>query len=316
MKKLLFFVNPKAGQGTQGFNLVALLQEFAAAGYRTEVYLTQRPGDLTEVIAREGWKYDLIVSSGGDGTLNETTSGLMQLPEDRRPLLGYIPRGTVNDVSFNLGLSKQPLKAVRDILSGNPLQMDVGRCNDRWFNYVAAFGMFTDVSYRTPQEEKRILGRLAYFLDGAKRLSDIRRIRVRLRVNGQELEETVLVGLVTSTTSVGGFRVGNENDVDYSDGLFEVLLVRELNTPARLQAAVSGLLRRDFSGDCFYFCKASHAEFYFDTPEDWTTDGEHAGCFDRVFVDNFHRAVTIQIPGDKGRGHSGRQLIPAVEKKA
>ena len=101
------------------------------------------PDELMEnFIGITSYLRDTIIAAGGDGTLNETTSGLMRLPEEKRPPVGYIPRGTVNDVSHNLGLSKQPRQAAKDIVAGRPFPLDVGSFNDRWFNYVAAFGIF------------------------------------------------------------------------------------------------------------------------------------------------------------------------------
>lgn len=305
MKRMLFFVNPNAGQGAAGFELLPIVQEFSLGGYRVEVYPTQGPRELTEVVAREGWKYDMIVVTGGDGTLNEATSGLMQLPEEKRPLLGYIPRGTVNDVSRTLGISRVPKTAAHDIIAGRTLAMDVGAFNDRWFNYVAGFGLFTDVSYRTPQEDKRALGRLAYLLDGVKSLTEIRPIPVRMKVNGGVMEENVLLGLVTSTSSVGGFRIKGEMDADLGDGLFEILLVRYMESLTALKDVAAGLARGDFSGELFYTCKASHVEFYFDTPVDWTLDGEHGGCVDRVFINNHRCAQKLRIPAGKKQKSTG-----------
>lgn len=309
MKRMLFFVNPNAGQGSSGLELLPIIQEFALGGYRVEVYPTQGPRELTDVVAREGWKYEMIVATGGDGTLNEATCGLMQLPEEKRPLLGYIPRGTVNDVSRTLGISRVPTVAARDIVAGETFAMDVGSFNDRWFNYVAAFGLFADVSYRTSQEDKKALGRLAYLLDGVKSLTEIRPIRVRIRVNGKTLEENVLLGLVTSTTSVGGFRIRGEMDADLGDGLFEVLLVRDIQNLTQLKDVAAALTKGDFSGDRFYFCKASHVEFYFDTPVDWTLDGEHGGCTDRVFIDNHRCAQKIRIPAENKMKHTGQKFL-------
>lgn len=310
MKRMLFFVNPNAGQVAAGFELLPIIQEFAQGGYRVEVYPTQRPRDLTDTVAREGWKYDMIVVTGGDGTLNEATSGLMQLPEEKRPLLGYIPRGTVNDVSRTLGLSRVPKIAAQDIISGLTFPMDVGSFNDSWFNYVAAFGAFTGVAYRTSSEDKKVLGRLAYLLDGVKSLTEIRPIRVRMKANGKTVEEEVLLGLVTSTTSVGGFRIRGEQNTDLGDGLFEILLVRHIDSLVALKDVAAALARGDFSGDLFYSCKASHAEFYFDTPVDWTLDGEHGGCTDRAFIDNYRRAQKIRIPGEKKQKHTGLLHLP------
>ena len=297
-KKLLFFVNPKSGHGSKGFDLMGILEKFSMADYRVEMHPTRFAGDLKQTLAQEGSGYDMVVASGGDGTLNEASSGLMAIAPDRRPVLGYIPKGTVNDVSYNLGLSKDPLKAAEDIVTGVPFTMDVGRFNENWFNYVAAFGLFTDVSYRTSQNNKRILGRLAYLLDGVKSLKDIRGIRVKLTVDGETREEEVLLGLVTSTLSVGGFHLMDAENVALNDGLFEVLLVRKMGSMKTLKNVIAALRKRDFSGESFFFCKTGHVKFAFDTPVDWTLDGEYGGTVSEAVIDNCHDAVTIQVPAN------------------
>ena len=296
MKKLLFFVNPMAGTGTVRAGLMDILQEFAAAGYEITVHPTQGPRELSRVIAERGDRYDLIVVSGGDGTLNETTAGLMCLPPERRRPIGYIPAGTVNDVASTLRLKRNPLRAARDIVTGEPFPLDVGRFGDRWFNYVAAFGLFTDVSYRTPQQGKQILGRLAYLLDGAKSLVGIRSIPVTMRLDGETVEENVLAGLVTSTTSVGGFRMKNKVGVSLNDGVFEVLLVRDIKSLADFNDAVSALLRGELERDTFVFRRASHVEFTFPQPTDWTVDGEYGGTVTEAVIDNHRAAVQIIVP--------------------
>ena len=296
MKKLLFFINPNAGQCEIREALMDVTQTFAAAGYRITLHPTQAPGELTEVIAREGADYDVVVSAGGDGTLNETTRGLMALPAEQRPVIGYLPGGTVNDVARTLGLSRSARKAAEQVVTGQPCAIDVGSFNQRYFNYVAAFGAFTDVSYRTSQEDKRMLGRLAYLLDGTKSLAEIHPIEVEITVGGETRQESVLLGLVTSTTSVGGFTVKGVEDVRLDDGLFEVLLVREIRTAKNLSNVVSGLLKRDFSGEEFFFTKASHVEFRFPKKTNWTLDGEFGGSVEHVTIENHRQAVSILVP--------------------
>ncbi len=299
MKDLLFFVNPNAGQGGIRESLLDVAREFSAAGCRITLHPTRGPGDLTEVVKREGENYDIIVATGGDGTLNETTAGMMSLPAEKRPVIGYIPGGTANDVATTLGLSKQPLQAAKDIVNGTPCAIDVGRFNDGWFNYVAAFGAFTDVAYRTSQEGKRLLGRLAYFLDGTKSLAEIHPVDVEITVNGETRQERVLVGLVTSTTSVGGFSMKNLSDVRLDDGYFEVLLIREFKRVQSLSNVVAGLLKQDFSAEEFFFTKASHVEFRFPQPTDWTLDGEFGGSVTEAVIDNHCKAVSILVPPEQ-----------------
>ena len=228
-KKLLFFVNPKAGHSEIRGSLMQVIQIFTAGGYEVTVHPTSAPRDLTRQIEKRAADFDLVVCTGGDGTLNEAVSGLMQLPPSARPPLGYIPGGTVNDVARTLGLSMDPILAAQDIVTGREFPIDVGAFGEnRWFVYVAAFGLFTGVSYQTPQEDKQVLGRLAYFLHGVKALGEDKPIRARVEFDAQALELDVLDGLVCSTTSVGGVLALDSLGISLNDGQSELLLVRDI----------------------------------------------------------------------------------------
>lgn len=296
-KKLLFFLNPKAGQLELRVHFLEMIDIFTAGGYDVTVHPTQSPRDLTEYLAREGSGYDLVVCAGGDGTLNEAVSGLMTM--EHRPVLGYIPGGTCNDVAATLGLSRDPVEAARGILAGTPRAIDIGAFgDDRWFTYVAGFGAFTDVAYETRQQEKRVLGRLAYLLQGAKSLSEIKPISMRMEVEGQVIEDEVLLGLVCSTTSVGGFRASAESmkDVHLDDGLSEVIVAKKITNLQDLNALGTLLIKRQFDPKFFYTFQTDHVEFSFPAPVKWTLDGEFGGARDQVVIRNCPRAVEIMVP--------------------
>lgn len=297
MKKLLFFVNPNAGHAEIRTVLMEVLEIFSRGGYEVSVYLTAGPRDLTQQIAARGAGYDLIVCTGGDGTLNEAVSGLMALPQDQRPTLGYIPGGTVNDVAATLGLSKDPVKAARDIIDGQRFPLDIGTFGkDRFFTYVAAFGIFTDVPYETPQEDKRIFGRLAYLMNGAGALGRLKPTHVRVFYDDHSEEADVLVGLVTSTTSVGGFKATRDLGISLNDGLYEMVLVRATKNLAEFNLAAKRALRLDFDNDSFITAQTGALRFEFDEPVAWTVDGEFGGSVREVDIRNESRAIDILVP--------------------
>ena len=296
-KKLLFFINPNAGHAEIRATLMDVLTVFTRAGYEPTVHMTAHPHDITEQIAARGAQYDLLVCTGGDGTLNEAVSGLMALPAGQRPPLGYIPGGTVNDVASTLGLSKDTLRAANEIVTGRPFPMDIGAFGrDRYFAYVAAFGIFTDVPYETPQADKRVWGRLAYIMNGAGALGRLKSTHVRVTYGGKTDEADVLVGLVTSTTSVGGFKATKDLGISLNDGLYEMVLVRDTKNLAEFNLAASRALRMEFDNDSFIFARAAELRFEFDTPTAWTVDGEFGGSVTDVTISNNHRAIDIIVP--------------------
>ena len=297
MKRLLFFINPHAGHAEIRASLMEVLEIFSVAGYETTVHMTAGPRDITAQIAARGTQYDLIVCTGGDGTLNEAVSGLMALPYEKRPPLGYIPGGTVNDVAATLGLSKDPIHAARDIVAGRLYPLDIGSFGpDRYFTYVAAFGIFTDVPYETPQEDKRIWGRLAYIMNGAGALGRLKDTHVRVWYDDHMEEADVLVGLVTSTTSVGGFKATRDIGISLNDGLYEMVLVRATKTLAEFNLAATRALRMEFDNDSFISAQTGALRFEFDEPVAWTVDGEFGGSVTEVEIHNEHRAIDIVVP--------------------
>lgn len=294
MKRMLFFVNPNAGHTEIRSNLLEVLQIFTKGGYEVTVHTTLAPQDLTRQIVERGGEYDIIVCTGGDGTLNEAVSGIMQL--ENRPPLGYIPGGTMNDVAFTLGIPKNVIAAAQNIVDGQVFTMDIGSFEGKWFTYVAAFGLFTDVSYDTPQEEKRILGRLAYLLNGVHALGEAKPVHVRMRCNGKTIEEDVIDGIVCSTMSVGGFRAPKKLGIRLNDGKFEVLLIRNFKNLADFSAAAACLLRAEFPEPYFITEKADRVEFEFDEDVPWTLDGEFGGMHKSVQIVNNQQALRILVP--------------------
>ena len=296
-KRVLFVLNPTAGRGEIRTHLLEVIQLLTEAGYSVTVHPTSGAGQIPDLLRDNGGSYDLILTSGGDGTLNETVSGLMGL--DPRPTLAYIPAGTVNDTAANLHLPLSILPAAEIAVKGTSTLMDVQSFNDKWFFYVAAFGLFTDVAYATPQEQKHVWGRLAYLMQGVRALSDIKVYRVRVETPEETLEESVIFGAVCSTTSVGGFHPSGIKDrVDLHDGLSEVLLVRQPKNLADFSSMASALLRLDFDSPYFFFAHASSVRFVFEDAVPWTLDGEYGGAVREAVIRNHPGALRFMVPAD------------------
>lgn len=294
MKKMLLFVNPAAGREEMHYRLMEVISRFTASGYDVLCHPTQKPQDVTEVIAATGSQYDMIVTCGGDGTLNETITGLMQL--DTRPILGYIPAGTVNDFATSLHIPKTIPDAVTNIIEGVPFPVDMGGFNEKYFTYVAAFGAFTKVSYATPHASKQALGRAAYILEGIRSLTDIRPIHVTVDAKDVHIEDDVILGMVTNATSVGGFKALDDSIVKMDDGLNEIILVRAPHTLADYNAIVASLITRDFKPDHFHIFQTDSVTMHFDKPVPWTLDGEYGGDTATATITNIPTPLKIMVP--------------------
>jgi lipid kinase, YegS/Rv2252/BmrU family len=297
-KKALFVFNPCSGKGTIKTKLFDIIDILSAVGYEVTACPTQKRLDGYEIVQEKGESYSLLVVSGGDGTLNECVKGLLQMPEDKRPTVGYIPTGSTNDFACSLKISKKPIVAVGNIVNGKEFKCDVGRFNESCFVYIAAFGAFTEVAYGTPQQVKNYLGHMAYILEGIKRLSNIKSYYLDIEYDGVQVSGDFIYGMVSNSTFVGGVRSYRNHDVDFSDGLFECVLIREPENAIEMQVMVTGLLMQDFSSKGFYTFKASRINIQSKEKLSWTLDGEYGGDHINVEIENLHKAMTIML-GDK-----------------
>ena len=194
-KKLLFIFNPHSGKGLIKNKLLEIVDIMVKADYEVTIYPTQSKGDAQNHVREEAKNYDLIVCSGGDGTLDEAVSGMMESEE--KTLLGYIPAGSTNDFANSLRIPKSMLKAANVAVKGRRFPVDIGYFNGDSFVYVAAFGLFTAVSYQTSQQLKNVLGHAAYILEGMKQLLDIPVYKMRV-----EYDDEVLEGITVPLSAV------------------------------------------------------------------------------------------------------------------
>lgn len=297
MKKLLYIYNPAAGRRTAKASLSDVVEVFSRQGYEITVHPTQGRGDATRTVLEDGGGFDRVVCCGGDGTLNETVQGLLALPADKRPVLGYIPAGTTNDFSRTLELPKTTAELAEMAGSGEPRRIDVGDAQGHPFTYVAAFGLFTDVSYSTPQANKNLLGHFAYLLEGMGRLASIPSYHMKVSTrSGTEVEGDFIYGMVGNTVSVGGLVNLPRDKVLLDDGRFEVILIRQPKTAKDWQSILTALttleLSKDGEGAVVGF-SAEEVTFTCDAPVAWTVDGEFGGEQQITTVKNLPRALTI-----------------------
>ena len=294
MKKLLFIYNLHAGKGALRGRLAPILDGLTQE-WDVTVHPTRGAGDAAVTARDRAGEFDRIVCSGGDGTLHEVVCGLMELPPEGRPTIGYIPAGTTNDFSKNLELPRTLEELAVVAAAGAPRPVDVGSFNDTHFVYVAGFGAFTEVSYMTPQERKNLLGHQAYMLEGVKSLANIKSYRMRAEADDFCLEGDFIFGMVTNTTSVGGFRGLVNQDVSLNDGLFEMLLIRAPRNLIELPEIVYLLTTQNYESDKITFVNADNFTIYAEEDMAWSLDGEYQEGCSKIEVENIHNAINILV---------------------
>lgn len=292
-KKLLFIFNPRSGKGQIRSRLLDIIDVFVKGGYEVIVHPTQGPMDGCKMAQEMAKDVDLIVCSGGDGTLDEVVTGLMNA--DASVPIGYIPAGSTNDFANSLEIPRDMVAAAKNILEGQLYSFDVGDFNNDTFVYVAAFGLFTDVSYQTSQNLKNILGHLAYVMEGAKRIFDVKSYQVRVEANGTAYEGEYIYGMITNSHSVGGFKNLIGPDVEMNDGLFEVTLIKKPKNPLELNEIIAALLNAYDNTSLIDAFKTDRLEIHSPESISWTLDGEFGGEHKDVKIKNKKQALDILI---------------------
>lgn len=293
MKKLLLIVNPRAGKNKSKEPLYDAIARLSEGGYLIRVAETRGRGDATRFAREMGPGYDVVACYGGDGTLNETISGLMEL--ENRPVLGYLPAGSTNDFAATLRIPAVPYMAADIINAGAPMALDVGRHNGRYFSYVASFGAFTKASYSAPQEIKNALGHFAYILEGIKSLDSLRPYRCRVTADEEVIEGDFIFGSVCNSTSLGGLVKLDPNRVRMDDGVFELVLLRMPKTALDLTNLLVSLKQMQYDNPGIFFRHASRVTVETEDDLPWSLDGEYAPSAPAVQIENCHGAIRLLV---------------------
>ena len=295
MKKMLFVINPYAGVRKINRYLSDVIGIFNRAEYDVLTYMTAGPGDAIRYVQENVPNVDMVVCAGGDGTFNETITGILR--SGSNVPVGYIPCGSTNDFAASLKLSTNVLQAAKDIIAGIPVSYDVGQFGDRYFSYVASFGVFTRASYATPQSVKNALGHTAYLLEGIQELSQLKSERVRIETTDQVIEDDFLFGAISNSVSVGGVLKLDPEQVDMRDGQFELLLVRAPRDLYEVSECIQALQNKKYNCAMITFARADQVRVIADAAMPWTLDGEREDGHEEVAVANLRHAIHLMKRG-------------------
>ena len=295
MKKIYFIYNPHSGREKIGSKLNEVIRILAEKDNELTVVPTIGYQDAITRIEKLSNDYDLVVCSGGDGTLDEVVTGMMRRPVEERIPIGYIPAGTTNDFARSLGIPRNMPEAATLAMTGRPFPCDMGTFNDDTFVYVASFGLFTDVSYSTKQEFKNALGHTAYVLEAMKSLVNIKSYKMKVSCEEIEIEGDFLFGMVTNSKSVGGFQGLIRKEVFFDDGVYETVFIKKPKNAFEIQEIIAALLDPKIESDYIYMFHTKRLRIESEEMIPWTLDGEFGGEHKQVEIVNNQQAVEIVI---------------------
>lgn len=275
MKKCIIIMNPESGKvkkiGSKK-NIYDILRKY---GYDAEIKYTKHQKDAVEVVKDLPNDIDLVISAGGDGTLNEVVTGNMSRT---KPLtLANLPMGTTNDVGHLYGLNNNYEKNLELILSGTTKKVDVCYMDEEPFLYVCCLGDYIDMSYNTPRELKKKYGKIAYIMYGLKQLRNkINTYDIKYKVDGKEYTGNFAYIFITNTSRVAGMNDIYCDDIKLNDGMFEVALIPLKTKKDMLKAffELSKYSLKNISNVTYYQTDNFEMEFIDPPKVSWCIDGE------------------------------------------
>lgn len=290
-KKVLVLINPNSGKKNSKESVLDALNVFSANNYQMEIYLSQKPMDVTSYIEENGERFDVVAVFGGDGTLNEATNGLMKLKH--KPVISYFPTGTMNDFGTNFGLTNDMKQCANIACVGHIESFDVGKMNSRYFNYVAGFGAFCNVSYETKQELKKQIGNLAYIIKAIHEIPNLHPYHVKMNLDGKVFDKNLMFGLIINGNRVAGFEMVKQADNTFKDGLFDIILVEHTPNPLELYNYPLGVLHPELNMKYVERYQAKSIIIESQEKLAWTLDGEEGKETLVARVENISQALQI-----------------------
>ena len=294
-KKMVVLINEAAGKKKGPQSIMNIVRRAAKEGYEPTVFPII-PGEINseDILKSFDGRADMVLCVGGDGTLNHVISGTMTMKD--KPRIGYIPAGSTNDFSKSLGIPAGFGKALETVFTGRPFSYDVGKMGSgSFFNYTAAFGAFSEISYGTDQQLKNVLGYAAYILTAASALPENLGFKrhIKIEADGFTEEGDYLFGTVSNSVSIGGLDFLKSFDVKLDDGKMELLLIRSPEKAVEIGNIISALMRGDVNDPHISFHQVTKVSLTADEELAWSIDGEYGGSFLKSEIEVMPGAVTV-----------------------
>lgn len=301
-KEILIIVNPDAGKGKVNKYIPEICDNLEKQGYELEVIYTSDNNDGEKIIQNYIRYIDAVIVCGGDGTLSKVINGVIK--SYKKIDVTFVPFGTVNDFYRTVKLPKNKYKLSKNISNYKAIDIDIGKFNDKYFYYIAAFGMCTDISYLTSQEEKNKIGKIAYYKKALKVLKNVKKFRpiqTTIVTDDEIIKGKFIYGGVSNSISIGGIKWFKRNEIKVNDGKFEVILIKKPKSFIELIKIATSVLRKKYDQKNIYYLKTTHFQADFDNDIDWTLDGEYGGKVNHVLIENNKGKLGFLVPKKGGK---------------
>lgn len=272
MKKVKFIYNPFSGEAVITKNLDTIIGKYQAKGYTIVPFRISTEQSLEDAFLDIDSSYHHILGAGGDGTINQIIN-IMKKKNLDIPL-AILPVGTANDFAKYIGMPADIGSACDKILAGKIQEIDLGKANDKYFINVFSFGLFTDVSHKTPTHLKNTIGKLAYYLNGIKELPSFKKLDIKVTSDEFFYEGNALIFFTFNGRTAGNINISYKSEIN--DGLLDAIIVKGENIRSTLSSLLAFLKLEHLEKpkDIIHFTTSDFTVEYSDSSLESDIDGE------------------------------------------
>lgn len=288
MKYILLY-NPVSGKGKFRKKVPFIKKYFKDKNLKLDIYESMFQRDLETKAMELAGQYDVLIISGGDGTVNEVINGVMK--SNSRPAIAILPSGTANDVASLLGFNKNIKRSLKIITESEPVKMDVNKINNHYFVYAIAAGLFTRVSYHVSRKRVKKYGYLAYLMDGARDIFNKYKMDMEIITNGKTYRGNYMLALGLSSRRVAGFFLFRFSKTKLDDGRVDLRLIKSADHFRLGRLILFFITGGKKRGKDVHL---SSNEFIINTSDDivWNTDGEKS-AEGSIKIEVYNKALLV-----------------------
>ena len=288
-KNILLIANPVAGRARIRKNIKKIEKNLLKNNeFNVDLRYTTIKNNATKIINQYAENLDILFVCGGDGTLNEAIEALCE--SKRKIPIAYVPIGTTNDFAKSLRIPFNMLKLSKNMHSTSIKEVDIGKFNNRYFNYVISTGLFSKTSYKTPSRLKNRFGRLAYILSGVREIFSYKTQRLKLKIDDKVIEDEFIYGSISNSNYIGGFKLfKKDKNVKLDDGKFEIIFVKKPKNSFGFLTLIFKILTGRFTDKNIYYFKSDKITIESDNYCEYSIDGEYSGKIKKVEISNINK---------------------------
>ena len=294
-QRILMIVNPKAGRAKIKKYVNDIRSNLEKSEYKIDLKHTTVENSATDIIKNYKKDFDILVVCGGDGTLNQAVQALNDIDKDVQ--IGYIPTGTTNDFARSLGVAFNKLELSNNMAKYTTERVDLGKFNNRVFNYVVSSGIFSKTSYSTSTKAKNRFGRLAYITAGIKEVFICKPYRLNVKSKDESIEDEFIYCSVSNSKYVGGFNIFKKEHVEMDDGELEAIFIKKPKSFPKTIRLICKVINGDFKDDHVRYFKTPELEIESDKDTEWSIDGEYSGKVKKIKITNIRKRMEYIVPG-------------------